>query len=34
MKVLGIDPGTHNVGYGVLEKNHGTIRSLEYGVVR
>lgn len=34
MKVLGIDPGTHNVGYGVLEKNNGAIRSLEYGVVR
>ena len=34
MKVLGIDPGTHNVGYGVLEKNNGVIRPLEYGVVR
>src|SRR3989338_4090988 len=33
MKVLGIDPGTHKVGYGLLSEEKSQIQSLDYGVV-
>jgi len=31
IRVLGIDPGTATVGWAILEKNKGEIRSIEYG---
>jgi crossover junction endodeoxyribonuclease RuvC len=37
MKVLGIDPGTATVGYGVVERGHGTgrlLRLIECGIIR
>jgi crossover junction endodeoxyribonuclease RuvC len=34
MKVLGIDPGSAVVGYGVVEDGPGTPRLLECGVIR
>lgn len=34
MVILGIDPGTTMVGYGVLLKNKGKLSLLEYGVIR
>ena len=33
-RIFGIDPGTHAVGYGVLEKRGGQIRLIESGVIR
>lgn len=32
MKILGIDPGTHRIGYGLIEKNSG-LELLDYGVI-
>ena len=34
MKVLGIDPGTAVVGYGVVEDGRATPRLVECGVIR
>ncbi|TSC91358.1 MAG: Holliday junction endonuclease RuvC [Parcubacteria group bacterium Licking1014_17] len=34
MKVLGIDPGTSLLGYGIIEVKQGTYRALEFGVFR
>lgn len=34
MRVLGVDPGTHIAGYGLLEVEGTRIRALCYGVVR
>lgn len=34
MRVIGIDPGTVIVGYGVLEVDCGRVRALTYGVIR
>jgi crossover junction endodeoxyribonuclease RuvC len=34
MKVLGIDPGTSVIGYGVVEDQRATPRLLECGVIR
>lgn len=34
MRVLGIDPGTALLGYGVVEAEGGRLRALEQGVVR
>lgn len=35
MLVLGIDPGTAIVGYGLVkEHNDGTLQAIEYGVIR
>jgi crossover junction endodeoxyribonuclease RuvC len=31
--VLGIDPGTAALGYGILERRGGRLRSVDYGVV-
>lgn len=33
MIILGIDPGTNRVGYGVLKNNSGSLKSLDYGCV-
>ncbi len=34
MKILGIDPGTRNCGYAVIEKNGRDIKLLEAGLVK
>ncbi len=34
MIVIGIDPGTRACGFGVIEVNGSTVRSVEYGVIR
>ncbi len=34
MIILGIDPGTTIVGFGVIEKNKGKTRLIDYGVIR
>ncbi|MBE3589367.1 MAG: crossover junction endodeoxyribonuclease RuvC [Firmicutes bacterium] len=34
MRVLGIDPGTASLGFGVVEAAGGRLRALEHGVVR
>ncbi len=34
MKILGIDPGTNNMGYAVIEKNKSSVILLEAGVVK
>jgi crossover junction endodeoxyribonuclease RuvC len=31
MTILGLDPGTARTGYGVLQKEKGTVKCLEYG---
>ncbi len=31
--ILGIDPGTTRVGYGVIKKSGGVIKLLDYGVI-
>jgi len=32
--ILGIDPGTQNMGYGIIEKNMSKIKVLEAGVIK
>ena len=34
MKILGIDPGTRNMGYAVLEKNVNKISLIEAGLIK
>jgi crossover junction endodeoxyribonuclease RuvC len=34
MKILGIDPGTRIVGYGLLDVNNGKIRPVDYGIIK
>ncbi len=34
VKILGIDPGTRNCGYAVIEKNGREIKLLEAGLVK
>ena len=34
MKILGIDPGSHATGYGVIEKVDGDLRCMIYGEVK
>lgn len=34
MRILGIDPGTIVVGYGVVEQVGSRLRAVEYGVIR
>lgn len=34
MKILGIDPGTAIIGYGVIESDSAGFRSTAYGVIR
>ena len=31
MKVLGIDPGTANCGYGIVQERGGRVRAIDYG---
>ncbi len=31
MRILGIDPGTRTVGYGVIELNGASMRAIDYG---
>ncbi len=33
MRVLGVDPGTLRMGYGVVEQTPNGVRSLEWGVL-
>ena len=34
MKILGIDPGTRNCGYAIIEKNRGQIKLIEAGLIK
>jgi crossover junction endodeoxyribonuclease RuvC len=34
MRILGIDPGTATVGYGVIEECDGRLTAVTYGVIR
>ena len=34
MKILGIDPGTRNCGYAIVEKNGSTIKLTEAGLIK
>ena len=34
MRIIGIDPGTRVTGYGVVEKNGQSFKSITYGVAR
>lgn len=34
MRILGIDPGTHIVGYGVIDNKAGQFKTIAYGVVQ
>ena len=33
MRIIGIDPGTRTVGFGVIETSGDTMRALDYGVI-
>lgn len=33
MRILGIDPGSHVTGYGIVEKNAGAIRHIDNGTI-
>ena len=33
MRILGIDPGTRTVGWGVIETTGGATRAIDYGVI-
>ena len=34
MKILGIDPGTRNCGYAIVEKNGSTVKLIEAGLIK
>ena len=34
MIVLGIDPGTAALGYGIVERNGGGLRAVDFGVLK
>ncbi|MGE0050453.1 MAG: crossover junction endodeoxyribonuclease RuvC, partial [Arcobacter sp.] len=34
MKILGIDPGTRNCGYAIIEKNGREIKLIEAGLIK
>jgi crossover junction endodeoxyribonuclease RuvC len=34
MRILGIDPGTASVGYGVIEENDGQVKMVACGVIK
>lgn len=34
MKILGIDPGTRNCGYAIVEKNGNNIKLIEAGLIK
>jgi crossover junction endodeoxyribonuclease RuvC len=33
MKILGIDPGIATTGFAIVEKSHGNLTSLDFGVI-
>lgn len=33
IRILGIDPGTARVGWGLIEENYGKLRTLKYGCI-
>jgi len=33
MKILGIDPGTNRIGYGLIEKHGGALKLLDFGLL-
>ena len=33
MRILGIDPGTLNTGFGIIELDHGNYSAIEYGCI-
>ncbi len=33
MKILGIDPGTTRIGFGVIESNKNTVTVIDYGII-
>ena len=34
MRIIGIDPGTAITGWGVIEFNHGTLKSIDFGCIK
>ena len=34
MIIIGVDPGTRVTGYGVIQVDGGTIRAIEYGIIK
>jgi len=34
MKILGIDPGTARLGYGIVEQVNGEVKSLGFGCIK
>ena len=34
MRILGIDPGTATIGYGLIDSENGTLSLVSYGVIR
>lgn len=34
MKILGIDPGTNNLGYGIIESKNSRLKIIEAGVIK
>jgi crossover junction endodeoxyribonuclease RuvC len=34
LKILGIDPGTRNCGYAIVEKNGSTVKLIEAGLIK
>ena len=34
MKILGIDPGTRNCGYAIIEKNGNSVKLIEAGLIK
>ena len=34
MKILGIDPGTINCGYAIIEKNRNSLKLIEAGLIK
>lgn len=32
-RILGIDPGTHRIGFGILEKNEHQIKAIDFGCI-
>ena len=34
MRILGIDPGYGTMGYGIIERERGNLRAIDYGVIQ
>jgi crossover junction endodeoxyribonuclease RuvC len=34
MRIIGVDPGTLNMGYGVIEENNGELELITHGVIK